>query len=79
MKEFFLAIKTIREIVNVLKDIIEWFKDRKLRKIERQVEERNSAVARINEKIEQESKKEQPDDEVIKELHRRLNNIAGKL
>lgn len=72
-------IKSFNTIVSLIKGLLEWIKDAKLRKIEDHFRQRNEAVSRINEKIKAEASKEKPSDEAIKDLHRRLNNISGKL
>jgi len=79
MSSIIAFLKSFNTLVSAVKALLEYYRDSKLRKVERQVAERNQAVSRINEKIKEEAAKEQPSDEAIKDLHRRLNNIVGKL
>ena len=68
-------IKGLTSIIDVVKNILEWWKDREIRKVEKAVDMRNRATAKLTEKIKVEAKKEVPNDETIRNLHRRLNNI----
>ena len=79
MTKIYSIIKTILEVFSIGKMLLEYWEEYKLRKVERQVEERNSARGTLNSKIEKEAAKDKPDEEVIKDLHRRLNNISGRM
>lgn len=72
-------LKTFQTIVSLVEKLIEYWEERKLRKVESAAEDRNRAVEIINKKIKAEASKEQVNDEAIRDLHRRLNNISGKL
>jgi DNA-binding transcriptional regulator GbsR (MarR family) len=79
MGQITTILKFIMLVVGLLKDLLQWFKDSKIRKAERHVKMKDKAIRALNEKITEESKKEEFDDEIIKDLHRRINGISGKL
>lgn len=78
MGTFFSYIKSILAVVGLVKDLLEWFRKWRNGELTRRVEEQNSEVRSVNEQIKEEASKEEPDDEIIKDLHRRLNDIANK-
>jgi hypothetical protein len=76
MANFFAALKSIYSILSLVKDLVEWFRDHKVRQAEKQIKIKKDAKDRLTVKIEEEAKKEKPDDETIKDLHRRIVNLG---
>jgi len=79
MSSLFSLLKSILLVGGLIKDLLEYFKDYQLRKIEKQIEVKDSASRRLNVKIKEEAAKEKPNEEAIKDLHRRLNRISNEL
>lgn len=79
MTKIYGILKMILEVFSVGKILYEYFEDYKLKKVERQVEQVITARGIISAKIEKEAAKDVPDEEAIKDLHRRLNNISGRV
>ena len=55
------------------------YENHQIKKAEKHVAVKEAATRALNKKIEQESAKDLPDEEAIKDLHRRINSISGRL
>jgi|ETNmetMinimDraft_9_1059917.scaffolds.fasta_scaffold27320_3 hypothetical protein len=79
MMQFIAIIKDILAIGRLIESLVAMYEASKLRKVEKHIKEKETAKRALSKKIEAEAKKESPDEEAIKDLHRRITRISGKL
>lgn len=75
LKTILAGIQVISALITQLKD---WYDAYQLKQVEKHYKKKKTAVELINKKLVKELEKGNIDDEIIKDLHRRLNNITGK-
>lgn len=76
-------IKLIREIFalgRLIESLYVQYENHQLRKVEKRLKQTEAANRALNRKIEAEAAKEKPNEDAIKDLHRRVTRInANKL
>ena len=79
MASFLAIIKDVLAIGRLIESLVAMYEASRLRKVERHIKEKETATRVLSTQVTAEGKKESPDEEVIKDLHRRIARISGKL
>lgn len=78
LTKLYTITKALTALVSLFTKAYDYYQERQLRKAEAHIRTKEKAAVVLSTKIETEAAKELPDDEAIKDLHRRLMRIAGQ-